>query len=114
MLGKEMLLLASGKLEPLTENNLIVQPSEGNGYCYVTDALGKKFTIYVTEGDQMFSVTFPVTILYHLKWMPEVEAISNASLRIMETPGAPPGYGDVVVTPIDLSKPAIIDIHTNY
>ena len=114
MLNKELLMAGQQEVGPLTENNLIVQPSEGNGHCYATDALGKEFTIYVNEGDQMFSVTFPVTILYNLKWTPKVEAISNASLKIMETPGAPPGYGDAVVTPIDLSKPAIIDIHTDY
>lgn len=118
MLGKEMLLV-SKKSGPLTENNLIVQSSQGNGFCYYDDSAGKTGTINIggyvdPPGDQVYSVTFPVNINWNRKWAPRVKAISNALLKITETAGAPPGYGDVIVTPIDPSKPAIIDVYNGY
>lgn len=114
MLGKEMLLV-SKKSGPLTENNLIVQSSRGRGMVYAKDALGKEFTIRIGDGwglgDQVFSVTFPVTIKYDLKWEPLVQVISNANVQ--RVPGAS-FVKDHSVTPIDPSKPAIIDVYDEY
>lgn len=113
MLSKECIMVA--RSEPLTENNLIVQSSQGVGECHYTDSAGETGAIDIgTYDDQVYSVTFPVQINWHVKWMPTVKAISNALLKTIETPGAPPGYGDVIVTPIDPSKPAIIDVYNYY
>ena len=112
MLGKEMLLV-SKKSGPLTENNLIVQSSRGNGVTYVKDALGKEFTIRIGPnwgvGDQVFSVTFPVTIENDRKWEPFIKAINNA---LLGDSGSDPDGTEV--TPIDPSKPAIIDVYNYY
>lgn len=106
-----LMLLATKKSRPLTENNLIVQSTRGIGSTSATDALEKEFYIYMgsDEGDQVFSVTFPVTIFYSRKWDISVEAISNALIK--------PTEQDIinwVVTPIDPSKPAIIDVYNYY
>lgn len=39
-----LMLLAAKKSRPLTENNLIVQSTRGNGSTSATDALEKEFT----------------------------------------------------------------------
>lgn len=117
MVNKE-LLMAAVEVGPLTENNLIVQSSRGEGWCSVKDALGKGFTIDIglewvggewVVKDQVFSVVFPVTIEDNPKWENITKVISNAVVKYTDT------FGDgAVVTPIDPSKPAIIDVYDNY
>ena len=112
MLNKE-LMAGQQEVGPLTENSLIVRSSRGRGMTYAKDALGKGFTIRIGPnwgvGDQVFSVVFPVTIEYDWKWEPFIKAINNALLGDSESV-----TGGTVVTPIDPSKPAIIDVYDYY